>query len=75
MSAEPDRALEDAEQRRADLLRVVELEARHLCAATKAATEGGVPDALLLPALVAVFREAGMLPESLDFGSLLGMLR
>jgi hypothetical protein len=63
------------EERRKDLLRVVEIEARHLCEATRAASEGGVPDGLLLPALVAVFREAGMIPESLDLGALFGMLR
>lgn len=63
------------EARRAALLEVVEVEARHLCEATRAATEGGVPDALLLPALVSVFREAGMIPDGLDLGSLLGLLR
>ena len=63
------------EQRRQNLLRVVEVEAEHLCLAVRAATEGGVPDGLLLPALVSVFRAGGMIPESLDLGSLLGLLR
>lgn len=49
-------------------------EARTLCTTVKAAAENGVPDALLLPALLDVFRSEGMLPD-LDFGSLLGMLR
>jgi len=61
----------DAEQQ-ANLLRVVEVEAQHLCTAVKQASEAGVPEGLLLPALIAVFREAGMIPQSLDFGSLLG---
>lgn len=55
-------------------LAVVEAQARDLCTAVKDATEAGVSDALLLPTLLAVFREAGMLPD-MDFGSLLGMLR
>ncbi len=58
-----------------ELLAVVEIEARHLCLAVKEANDHGVSDALLLPALVSVFREAGMIPESLDLGSLFGMLR
>jgi hypothetical protein len=52
---------------------LVEEDARNLCTTVKDATEAGVPDALLLPALIAVFREAGMLPD-LDFSGLLGML-
>jgi hypothetical protein len=63
------------EEHRRALLQVVEVEARHLCEATREATEGGVPDALLLPALVSVFREAGMIPADLDLGMLLGMFR
>jgi hypothetical protein len=51
----------------------VEEDARSLCSTVKDATEAGVPDALMLPALIAVFREAGMLPD-FDYGSLLGML-
>lgn len=51
----------------------VEEDARALCSTVKEATEAGVPDALLLPALVAVFREAGMLPD-FDFSAVLGML-
>jgi hypothetical protein len=53
---------------------LVEAKARELCDSVKGATEAGVSDALLLPALLDVFRQAGMLPD-LDFGSLLGMLR
>lgn len=52
----------------------IEEDARTLCDTVKAATEAGVPDALMLPCLLAVFREAGMLPD-FDYGSLLGMLR
>jgi hypothetical protein len=52
----------------------VKEDAGTLCLTVKAATESGVPDALLLPALLDVFREHGMLPD-LDFGSLLGLLR
>jgi hypothetical protein len=52
----------------------VQAQGRGLCSTVKAATEAGVPDALLLPALIEVFREAGMLPD-LDFSSILGMLR
>ena len=77
MSAEEAKAAlgRASEAQRAALLQVVEIEARHLCEATRAATEGGVPDALLLPALVSVFRQAGMIPDGLDLGSLLGLLR
>lgn len=53
---------------------LVEAKAGELCDSVKGATEAGVSDALLLPALLGVFREAGMLPD-LDFGSLLGMFR
>ncbi len=53
---------------------LVEERGQELCSAVKAATEAGVSDALLLPALIGVFRDAGMLPD-LDFGGLLGMLR
>jgi hypothetical protein len=49
-------------------------DARTLCSTVKAAAEAGVPDALLLPALLDVFREQGMLPD-MDFGSILGMFR
>lgn len=58
-----------------DLLAAVERDAQTLCRSVHAATEGGVSEALLLPALISVFREAGMLPQDLDFGSLLAMLR
>lgn len=53
---------------------LVEAKGRELCSAVKDATEAGTSDALILPALIGVFREAGMLPD-LDFGSLLGLLR
>ncbi len=55
-------------------LRRVEAAAQQLCRETHAAVEAGVPDALLLPALLAVFREAGMLPD-IDLGGLLGLLK
>lgn len=55
-------------------LALVEEDARSLCSTVKEATEAGVPDSLLLPALIAVFREAGMLPD-FDYASILGMLR
>lgn len=53
---------------------LVEERGRSLCEAVKAANEAGVSEALLLPALIDVFREAGMLPD-IDFGTILGMLR
>lgn len=56
-----------------ELIGAVNLHARDLCDSIKSAQEAGVSEALILPALIAVFREAGMLPEGLDFGSLLGM--
>jgi len=56
------------------LIAEVESRGRELCRAVKGANEAGVPDSLLLPALMAVFREAGMLPD-FDFAPLLGMLR
>jgi hypothetical protein len=49
-------------------------QARALCATVKEASVAGVPDALLLPCLLDVFRAEGMLPD-LDFGTLLGMLK
>lgn len=55
-------------------VRLVSEQGRLLCRTVKDATEAGVSDALILPALIDVFREAGMLPD-LDFSSLLGMLR
>jgi hypothetical protein len=51
----------------------VEEDGRSLCETVKAATEAGVPDGLLLPALVGVFREAGMLPD-FDVGGLMAVL-
>ena len=58
-----------------ELVDQVETTAQALCNAMHAAVEGGVSQALLLPALVSVFREAGMIPDSLDMGSLMGMLK
>jgi hypothetical protein len=55
-------------------LALVSEQGRLLCKSVKDATEAGVPDSLLLPALIDVFREAGMLPD-FDFGAILGMLR
>lgn len=65
---------DENEQNTQAWLAQVEEDARTLCSTVKEATEAGVPDALMLPALIAVFREAGMLPD-LDFSALLGMLR
>ena len=53
----------------------VETHARALCDALHEATAAGVSNALVLPALVGVFREAGMIPQDLDLGSIMGMLR
>lgn len=53
----------------------VEEKAAALCDSIKQATEAGVPDALVLPALFATFKAAGMLPESLDLGMLGGLFR
>ena len=50
----------------------VEKKATALCDSIKQATEAGVPDALILPALFAVFKEAGMLPD-LDLTMLAGL--
>lgn len=58
----------------AERIALVEARGRELCAAVREANEAGVSEALLLPALIGVFREAGMLPD-LDFDSILGMLR
>lgn len=59
----------------AEHVAAVEAHARDLCASLHAATEAGVSSALVLPALIGVFREAGMIPQDLDLGSLMGMLR
>ena len=58
-----------------ELIAEIETRAHSLCEAINQAAAAGVPDALVLPALFAVFREAGMLPESLDFGMLAGLFR
>lgn len=57
-----------------ELIALVEGKAQELCEAVKRANEAQVPDSLLLPALIAVFQQAGMIPD-LDLSSLLGMLR
>lgn len=57
------------------LLENVERDARNLSASLHAAAAAGVSEALLLPAMFSVFREAGLIPASLDLGSILGMLR
>lgn len=57
------------------LVENVKQDAHRLALSLQAATEANVSQALLLPALFMVFREAGMLPENLDFGSIMGMLR
>lgn len=53
---------------------LVEERGHALCEAVKAANEAGVSEALLLPALIDVFRQAGMLPD-LDWSMIMGMLR
>jgi hypothetical protein len=60
-----------------ELISEMERRGRELCEAVQRAEDAGVPPALLLPALMAVFREAGMLPDafaSLDLGALLGSM-
>lgn len=52
----------------------VEADGRALAASVQAAEAAGVSPALVLPTLFTVFREAGMMPESLDIGSILGMI-
>ena len=49
--------------------------AEDLCAAIEVASEDGVSHSVILPALLTVFREAGMFPENLDLGGIMGMLR
>ena len=56
------------------LVRRVEEASKDLADAVKAAEAGGVSEALIFPALVGVFREAGMVPDWLDIGSLAGLL-
>lgn len=53
-------------------LALVTEDATTLCTTVKAAAAAGVPDGLMLPALLAVFREQGMIPENM--GGLLGGL-
>lgn len=56
-------------------LALVERNAALLCASIKSANAAGVSDALLLPALISVFREAGLFPADLDLGSLFALIR
>lgn len=58
-----------------ELLAAVERDGTALAGSVKAALEGGVSEALVLPALFEVFAEAGMMPAGIDLGSILGMLR
>ena len=57
-----------------ELLAQVRSDAQTLCASVRAAEDAGVSPALVLPVLFEVFRDAGMLPEGLDIGGLLGMM-
>lgn len=57
------------------LIAAVESHGRDLCNAVHAAIDGGVSQALLLPSLLSVFREAGMIPQDLDLSGLMGLLR
>lgn len=51
------------------LLAEVETSARALCGALVAAIDGGVPQIKLMPQLITILREAGLLPEGrLPFG-------
>ena len=63
--AAPDKGLTPAEH-----LLEVKTQAARLCDALRDASEEGVSPALLLPALVTVFRDAGMMPA----GGLPGLL-
>ena len=45
-----------------ELIEQVKEEARKLIAALNAAVDGGVPQAVLLPELMALFRESGLSP-------------
>jgi hypothetical protein len=57
-----------------ELLAVVKADAEKLCASVRAAEDAGVSPALVLPTLFQVFKDAGMLPDGLDIGGLLGMM-
>lgn len=65
---------EELELTEAQWVGLVEAKGQELCSAVKAATAAGTSDALILPALIGVFREAGMLPD-MDFTGLLGMFK
>ena len=56
-----------------ELLEQVRRDAEQLCASVKAAEDGGVSPALVLPELFSVFKAAGMLPEGLDLSMLSGL--
>jgi len=57
-----------------ELIAAVEDASRGLADAMKNAETGGVSPALLFPALISVFKDAGMLPDWLDMDSLIGMV-
>ena len=56
-----------------ELIAAVETSAQALADAMKEAEAGGVSPALLFPALISVFKDAGMLPDWLDMDSLMGL--
>lgn len=58
-----------------ELVGDVEVKARALCEAVNVAIRNDVSQALLLPSLISVFREAGMIPQDLDLSGLMGLLR
>ena len=53
----------------------VKCKAQSLTDAIKEAENDGVPPALLIPELLQVFHEAGMLPDWFDMGSITAMLQ
>lgn len=57
-----------------ELVRDVEAAAKRLSETIKQAEAAGVSEALIFPALVAVFKDAGMVPDWLDMDSLAGLL-
>ena len=57
-----------------DLIAGVETAAQNLADAMKEAEQGGVSPALLFPALISVFKDAGMLPDWLDMDSITAMV-
>lgn len=57
-----------------ELLAEVTADAQKLCDSVKAAEDGGVSPALVLPALFSVFKAAGMIPEGIDLSMLGGLI-